>query len=192
MTPVEEETNLTHEEMRSVSESTSPDSTEVQQVLDKPRQTSRRTSAYETGGAFYRDKNSPPYRSVKQMVCGSSASGGLLATNNSVRVDDIILLQRQGSWNYEGSWALEGGDYSDINEYDAQSDTYKYNIGNYASYTRTEFVSKHHLPVRFGLSVQYQLNNRLALLSGINYTYLYSEFSIPLYRTSMIARNCTT
>jgi len=43
-------------------------------------------------------------------------------------------------------------------------------------------VSKHHLPIRFGLSVQYQLNNHLALHSGISYTYLYSKFSIPLYQ----------
>lgn len=44
-----------------------------------------------------------------------------------------------------------------------------------------EYESKHHLPLRFGLSLQYQLNDRLALLSGINYTYLYSEFSIPQF-----------
>lgn len=48
-------------------------------------------------------------------------------------------------------------------------------------YTLADVVSKHHIPVRFGLSLQYQFNNRLALLSGINYTRLKSEFSIPLY-----------
>lgn len=180
MTPVEEETNLTLDE--SVSESTSPDSTEVQHVLDKPRQTSDEPRPMRQVVLSTETKTVRHTGPSNRWSVGLSASGGLLATNNSVRVDDIILLQRQGSWNYEGSWALEGGDYSDINEYDAQSDTYKYDIGNYASYTRTEFVSKHHLPVRFGLSVQYQLNNRLALLSGINYTYLYSEFSIPLYQ----------
>lgn len=46
------------------------------------------------------------------------------------------------------------------------------------SCTNTHFVSKHHLPVSLGLSLHYQLNPRLALLSGVNYTYLYSEFSI--------------
>lgn len=43
-----------------------------------------------------------------------------------------------------------------------------------------EYVSEHHLPIRFGLSVNYQLTPLLALHSGISYTYLYSEFSVPL------------
>lgn len=34
----------------------------------------------------------------------------------------------------------------------------------------------HQIPIRLGLSVQYQLNDRLALISGISYTYLYSEW----------------
>lgn len=34
----------------------------------------------------------------------------------------------------------------------------------------------HHIPIRLGLSVQYQLNDHLALTSGISYTYLYSEW----------------
>ena len=48
-------------------------------------------------------------------------------------------------------------------------------------YTMAEYVSEHHLPIRLGLSLNYQLSPRLALLSGISYTYLYSEFKIPLY-----------
>lgn len=50
------------------------------------------------------------------------------------------------------------------------------------SYQLIETVVKHHIPVRFGLSMQYQLNNRIALISGINYTYLKSEFNIPQYK----------
>ena len=53
--------------------------------------------------------------------------------------------------------------------------------GNYPTYTLTDVVSKHHIPVQFGFSLQYQFNNRLALHTGINYTYLKSEFSLPLY-----------
>lgn len=34
----------------------------------------------------------------------------------------------------------------------------------------------HHIPIRLGLSLQYQLNDHLALISGISYTYLYSEW----------------
>ena len=46
----------------------------------------------------------------------------------------------------------------------------------YLGYVKEEtYHYKHHLPIRFGLSLQYPLNDRLALLSGINYTWLYSE-----------------
>ena len=49
------------------------------------------------------------------------------------------------------------------------------------SSTTYDVEAKHRLPVTLGLSVHYQLNARLALLTGINYTYLYSEFSTSLY-----------
>ena len=49
------------------------------------------------------------------------------------------------------------------------------------SSTTYDVEAKHRLPVTLGLSVHYQLNARLALLTGINYTYLYSEFSTLLY-----------
>lgn len=45
----------------------------------------------------------------------------------------------------------------------------------------SNYEAKHRLPLSLGLSVQYQLSPRLAFLTGINYTYLYSEFSISLY-----------
>jgi hypothetical protein len=90
---------------------------------------------------------------------GVNASGGLLAANNSVRTDRL---------------------YSHANIGDALDEKNYHNTYT-NSYTNTDFVSKHHLPVRFGVSVQYQLNPHLALLSGINYTRLSSEFSIPLY-----------
>ncbi|MBQ7419427.1 MAG: hypothetical protein IJV17_01660 [Prevotella sp.] len=40
----------------------------------------------------------------------------------------------------------------------------------------TEYISEHHLPIRFGLNLHYQLTPRLTFYSGINYTYLYSKF----------------
>lgn len=49
------------------------------------------------------------------------------------------------------------------------------------SSTTYDVEAKHRMPVTLGLSVHYQLNARLALLTGINYTYLYSEFSTLLY-----------
>lgn len=42
-----------------------------------------------------------------------------------------------------------------------------------------DLVAKHHLPIRFGLNVDYRLSPRLAISSGIHYTYLYSQFSVP-------------
>ena len=46
--------------------------------------------------------------------------------------------------------------------------------------TMAEVKAKHHLPVRLGVSVQYQLTPQIALVSGINYTYLCSDFSTAL------------
>lgn len=90
---------------------------------------------------------------------GLNASGGLLVAQTSQRVDRLYY---------------DKADYSSNKEIDAVSITPM-------SYSLTEYVSEHHLPLRFGLSLNYQLSPRVALLTGINYTYLYSEFSIPLY-----------
>ena len=90
---------------------------------------------------------------------GLNASGGLLAANTSQRMDRVYL---------------------------SNSEVGLYSFAEYSisSYTMTEYESKHHLPVRFGLSLDYQLSPRLALNSGITYTYLYSEFNIPLYQNA--------
>ena len=87
---------------------------------------------------------------------GLNASGGLLAANTSQRMDRVYLNYNEfGSYSYASSMS---------------------------SYTMTEFESKHHLPVRFGLSLDYQFSPSLSLKSGLSYTYLYSEFNIPLYQ----------
>ena len=95
----------------------------------------------------------------------TGSNGLLLAANNYVNTVNFQPL-------YEDASSSQNKGYSDealTNSKDA------------LPYTLADIESKHHIPVRFGLSLQYQLNNRLALLSGINYTYLKSEFSIPLY-----------
>ena len=99
----------------------------------------------------------------KKWSVGVNASGGLLAANTSQRVDRVYYK----------------------NEYYDVSDGFHYveTAAPSQAYSLTEYESKHNLPLRFGLSLQYQLNDRLALLSGISYTYLYSEFSIPLYQS---------
>lgn len=131
-----------------LSESDSP--ADTQQTPDEPKQTTNLAQKAE----WLDDLQIPGSNDVQtqnKWSLGLNVSGGLLAANNSVRMDDINTLQGQYSAAETGKNA-----YSNL----------------YAKY-----ISKHHLPVRFGLSVQYQLNNRLALHSGINYTYLYSEFS---------------
>ena len=97
--------------------------------------------------------------SSRSWSVGLNASGGLLVAQTLQRVDRLYY---------------DKAGYSSNKEIDAVSITPM-------SYSLTEYVSEHHLPLRFGLSLQYQLSPRVALLTGINYTYLYSEFSIPLY-----------
>lgn len=90
------------------------------------------------------------------------ASGGLLTANNSVQTDRLYYVAA-----YSGKTAMFGYDNGTWHEL--------------SSYTLTEHVAKHQLPLRLGLSLQYQFHPRWALLSGISYTRLSSEFSFPLY-----------
>ena len=114
-----------------------------------------------------------PKKSVanKKWSMGLKASGGLLASNNSMQTGRLYH-----SVNYSGGFEAFG-DY----EYGYSIDKH-YFADSSSSYTVTGHTSKHQLPLRFGLSLQYQLNPRLALLSGIGYTRLSSEFSFPLYQ----------
>ena len=102
---------------------------------------------------------------------GVNASGGLLAANTSQRMDRLYYkysvnnIGEAGDISEKGDKADNGGSYSSF----------------IPSYTLTEYRSEHHLPIRFGVSLNYQLTPCIALHSGISYTYLYSEFSIPLY-----------
>lgn len=84
---------------------------------------------------------------------GLNASGGLLAANNSTNEVASYYVMRANAMSYAPmtSFALV--------EYETRH-------------------SKHHLPVRMGMSLHYQLNDRLALLSGVNYSWLYSEFTV--------------
>jgi hypothetical protein len=109
---------------------------------------------------------------------GLNASGGLLASNNSVYTDRLYH-QTDKIGMLDGVYNNPDDDYyhnpfAQIN--------YNHPYYNYeSSYTITEHLSKHRLPIRFGLSLHYQFHPRLAFMSGISYTRLYSEFSFPLY-----------
>ena len=137
----------------------SSETAEVQQVSDKPQHISawpeEMLSSEKTPISMVNSQ-------LKRWSVGVNASGGLLAANNTVRTGRV----------YQSSIGASYTSTASIHPYSQQI---------FSSYTTTDFVSKHHLPVRFGLGVQYQLNNHLALLSGINYTRLSTEFSIPLY-----------
>lgn len=94
---------------------------------------------------------------------GLNASRGLLAVNN-------VDVRREHAYD---AYADYGNYYSvkPVIPFDHESTIHNNN-----------YSTKHHLPVRFGLSAQYQLNSSLALLGGVSYTRLYSEFSLPQYK----------
>ena len=90
---------------------------------------------------------------------GLSGSNGLLMTaNNSIQTSREIPH------------------YADFN-----NNPISYANSNTETQTASDIVYKHHIPVRFGLSLQYHLNKRLSLLSGISYTYLKSDISSQLF-----------
>ena len=97
-----------------------------------------------------------PHHSSKRgkWTMGLHTSGGLLAANTSTHMVENTYYMMDANSYFEKSLS---------NFVCAQFDTYQ--------------SSKHHLPVRFGINLNHQLNDRLALLSGINYTWLYSEFN---------------
>lgn len=108
--------------------------------------------------AYHQAKQPSASMSRNQWSVGLNASGGLLAS-----VGKSSMGQ---SYVYDGEY------------YDPGVNSTTQPIPSSTTY---DVEAKHRLPVTLGLSVHYQLNARLALLTGINYTYLYSEFSTLLY-----------
>lgn len=96
--------------------------------------------------------------SDNQWSVGLNASGGLLASTSQSSMGH--------SYVYDSEYYDSG--VSSTTQPIPSSTTY-------------DVEAKHRMPVTLGLSVHYQLNACLALLTGVNYTYLYSEFSKPLY-----------
>lgn len=97
------------------------------------------------------------------------ASGGLLASNTTEQTLPVYYDNSMPSSAYS--------DYNPINPSSVRPNRMR-------PYRMTEYVADHHLPIRMGVSVQYRLDDHTALQSGINYTYLYSKFSVPLYENS--------
>ena len=132
---------------------------------DNPQQTSlstnrptatnqQATANYQTKLASAKNERHSSTSKSEKWSIGLTASGGLLA------------LVHQDTY-YSGDYYAD-----DPNKYHSPESITNGNSPNeYLHYP----AYKHHLPMRLGLSLHYQLNDALALQSGINYTYLYSE-----------------
>lgn len=95
-------------------------------------------------------------QSAGQWSFGLHASGGLLAANSQQP-------------NYPADAYMNDPLFpSSSSQYNSDADNPQ---------KESQLKAKHHLPIRFGLKVGYQLSDRWALQSGITYTYLYSEFT---------------
>lgn len=138
--------------------------TSVQQVAEEtPQQASVVTHRQQHSEehhytAHHQAKQPSASMSRNQWSVGLNASGGLLASTSQSSMGQ--------SYVYDGEYYDPG--VSSTTQPIPSSTTY-------------DVEAKHRMPVTLGLSVHYQLNARLALLTGVNYTYLYSEFSKPLY-----------
>ena len=100
--------------------------------------------------------NSEASKSPRQWSFGLHASGGLLADNSHQQNDHYPISQSDPL---------------------SPSSTSQYN-GAENPQNETPMKASHHLPIRFGLKIGYQLSERWALQTGITYTYLYSEFTL--------------
>ena len=97
-----------------------------------------------------------------QFSIGMEGSGGLLAAQTLHRENRIYYTKPSGF--YSGS-ATDGN--------------------MQVIYSLTDYTTKHHLPVRFGLTVQWYITQRLALTTGLHYTHLHSEFRVPLHNYTL-------
>ena len=108
----------------------------------------------------YQQNDGKPYseagKSPRQWSFGLHASGGLLADNSHQQNDHYLISQSDPL---------------------SPSSHYGYNSSE-TPQKETPIKASHHLPIRFGLKIGYQLSERWALQTGITYTYLYSEFAL--------------
>ena len=160
---VAEETTSPQDEKETSSQQVAKESSAKQVAEETSQQTSALThrqqhSEEQHYTAHHPNKQLSAPKSRNQWSVGLNASGGLLASTGKSSMGH--------SYMYDGDY------------YDPGVNGTTQPISSSTTY---DVEAKHRLPVTLGLSVHYQLNARLALLTGINYTYLYSEFSTPLY-----------
>ena len=123
---------------------------------NRPTATNQQATAnYQTKLASAKNERHSSTSKSEKWSIGLTASGGLLA------------LVHQDTYYSDDYYAADNP-----NKYHSPENITNGNRPNeYLHYP----ADKHHLPMRLGLSLHYQLNDALALQSGINYTYLYSE-----------------
>ena len=163
-TPQDAEETSSQQDTEKTSSQQDTEKTSAQQVAEEtPQQASVVTHRQQHSEehhytAHHQAKQPSASMSRNQWSVGLNASGGLLAS--------------AGKSSMGQSYVYDADYYNpDVNG----------TTQPIPSSTTYDVEAKHRLPVTLGLSVNYQLNARLALLTGINYTYLYSEFSTPLY-----------
>lgn len=163
-TPQDAEETSSHQNTEKTSSPQDTEETAAQQVAaETPQQTSVMThrqqhSEEQHYTAHHPTKQLSAPKSRNQWSVGLNASGGLLASTGKSSMGH--------SYVYDGDY------------YDPGVNSTTQPIPSSTTY---DVEAKHRMPVTLGLSVHYQLNACLALLTGVNYTYLYSEFSKPLY-----------
>ena len=162
--PVKTVQEVTEENAQQVSEETAS-----QQVSEETSQQPSVVTSHRphTEGhhqtANYHTRQTSVSSTDSQWSIGLNASGGLLAASSS--------SQR----------SIGQSDYPVSDEFNYNNFVDKVSSWPSTSSEVYDYEAKHRLPMSLGLSVYYQLNPRLAFQTGVNYTYLYSEFSIPLY-----------
>lgn len=158
-------------------EETAPDERMVSQedTLQASRPVSPQHAVTPQAAIFHEApaKNHAP----RKWSVGLNVSGGLLLAQSSQQTEMTSLWETNSTVS---------GHYTSmfINELMTGLDGQAASGGP----SQMDFVSEHRLPVRLGLSLHYQLSPRVAFLSGVDYTYLYSRFSLPFYKTAISQR----
>jgi hypothetical protein len=162
--PVETVQEVTEENSQQVLEETVPQQVSEETPHQSSVVTSRQSQSEEHHHtANYNIRQASVSSTDSQWSIGLNASGGLLAASSS--------SQR----------SIGQSDYPVSGEFNYNNFVDKVSSWPSTSSEVYDYEAKHRLPMSLGLSVYYQLNPRLAFQAGVNYTYLYSEFSIPLY-----------
>ena len=101
--------------------------------------------------------NEPSPTQSQKWTIGINASSGLLAAHASQPTRQFYALEYLDNSNYESS----------------------------TGYNFTDYEWEHHLPVRFGLKLNYELSPHLNLQSGISYTYLHSKLKMSPHENTI-------